>query len=63
MLNNATHLGPWTYGPPTGRNWVNRGMAHCLVQDNKVVEEWVVRDEFAVLRTSVSIPSRSPPNS
>ena len=34
----------------TGRNWVNRGMAHCLVQDNKVVEEWVIRDEFAVLQ-------------
>jgi predicted ester cyclase len=50
VLNNATHLGPWTYGPPTGRNWVNRGMAHCLVQDNKVVEEWVIRDEFAVLQ-------------
>jgi hypothetical protein len=25
-------------------------MAHCLVQDNKVVEEWVIRDEFAVLQ-------------
>ena len=50
LLNNATHLGPWTYGPPTGKNWVNRGMAHCLVQDNKVVEEWVIRDEFAVLQ-------------
>ena len=50
VLNNATHLGPWTYGPPTGKNWVNRGMAHCLVQDNKVVEEWVIRDEFAVLQ-------------
>lgn len=50
VLNNATHLGPWTYGPATGKNWINRGMAHCLVQDNKVVEEWVVRDEFAVLQ-------------
>lgn len=50
VLNNATHLGPWTYGPATGKTWINRGMAHCLVQDNKVVEEWVVRDEFAVLQ-------------
>lgn len=25
-------------------------MAHCLVQDNLVVEEWVIRDEFAVLQ-------------
>ena len=50
VLNNATHNGYWTYGPPTGRQWVNRGTAHCLVQGAKVVEEWVMRDEFAVLQ-------------
>jgi predicted ester cyclase len=50
VLNNATHNGHWTYGPPTGRQWVNRGTAHCLVQGGKVVEEWVMRDEFAVLQ-------------
>lgn len=50
VVNNATHSGHWTYGPPTGRDWVNRGVAHCLVQDNLVCEEWVIRDEFAVLQ-------------
>lgn len=50
VLNNATHLGHWTYGAPTGKDWVNRSVAHCLVQDNLVTEEWVVRDEFAVLQ-------------
>ncbi len=50
VFNNATHAGHWTYGPPTGRDWVNRGVAHCLVQDNLVTEEWVIRDEFAVLQ-------------
>lgn len=49
VFNNATHLGHWTYGPPTGKDWVNRGVAHCLVQDGLVTEEWVIRDEFAVL--------------
>lgn len=49
VFNNATHTGHWTYGPPTGKTWFNRGVAHCLVRDNVVVEEWVVRDEFAVL--------------
>lgn len=48
--NNATHTGHWTYGPPTGRKWENRVVAHCLVRDNLVLEEWVVRDEFAVLQ-------------
>ncbi len=50
VLNNAVHNGFWTYGPPTGRQWVNRGTAHCLVRGGKVVEEWVMRDEFAVLQ-------------
>lgn len=49
VFDNATHLGHWTYGPPTGKDWVNRGVAHCLVQDNLVTEEWVIRDELAVL--------------
>jgi predicted ester cyclase len=50
VFNNATHLGHWTYGPPTGKDWVNRSVAHCLVQDGKVVEEWLSRDEYAVLQ-------------
>lgn len=36
----------WTdYGPPTGRHFEKRALAHCLVQDGRIVEEWVVRDE------------------
>lgn len=50
VLNNATHSGFWTYGPPTGKQWINRGTAHCLVKHGKVVEEWVTRDEFSVLQ-------------
>lgn len=50
VFNNAVHNGFWTYGPPTGKQWVNRGTAHCLVQGGKVVEEWVMRDEFSVLQ-------------
>jgi len=51
VLKTGTHTGYWTYGPPTGRNFVSRTFAHCLVQDNRIVEEWLVRDEFAVLET------------
>ena len=49
VFKTGTHTGYWTYGPPTGRDWVSRTVAHCLVQDNKVLEEWIVRDEWAVL--------------
>ena len=50
VFKTGTHTGYWTYGPPTGRDWVSRTVAHCLVQDNQVVEEWLVRDEWAVLQ-------------
>ena len=48
VLKTGTHTGYWTYGPPTGRDFVSRTVAHCLVQDNRIVEEWLVRDEYAV---------------
>ncbi len=51
VLKTGTHSGYWTYGPPTGRDFISRTVAHCLVQDNRIVEEWLVRDEFAVLET------------
>ena len=50
VFKTGTHSGYWTYGPPTGRDWVSRTVAHCLVRDNKVLEEWLVRDEWAVLQ-------------
>ena len=49
VLKTGTHTGYWTYGPPTGKAWISRTVAHCLVTDNKVSEEWLVRDEWAVL--------------
>ena len=49
VLKTGTHTGYWTYGPPTGKDWISRTVAHCLVTDNKVDEEWLVRDEWAVL--------------
>ena len=51
VLKTGTNSGYWTYGPPTGRNWISRTIAHCVVQDNRIVEEWLVRDEFAVLES------------
>ena len=50
-LKTGTNTGYWTYGAPTGRNWISRTIAHCVIQDGKVVEEWLVRDEFAVLES------------
>jgi predicted ester cyclase len=38
------------YGPPTGRRVVRAGIAHCFVKENRVVEEWIARDEMALVR-------------
>lgn len=38
------------YGPPTGRRVVRQGIAHCYVKENRVVEEWICRDELALIR-------------
>ena len=49
VLKTGTHTGYWTYGAPTGKHWISRTVAHCLVVNNQVKEEWLVRDEWAVL--------------
>jgi len=39
------------YGPPTGR-WVqDYGVAHCVVLENLIVEEWIVHDNLAIVRS------------
>jgi predicted ester cyclase len=38
------------YGPPTGRRVVRQGIAHCFVKENRIVEEWICRDELALIR-------------
>ncbi len=49
LLKTGTHSGYSGYGAPTSRSFVSRSIAHCLVQDNLIVEEWLVRDEYAIL--------------
>ena len=39
-----------TYGPPTGRKVARHGFAECAVRENRIYEEWLVRDEVGVLR-------------
>lgn len=46
----AHNTGHSIYGPPTGRRVVRQGIAHCFVKENRVVEEWICRDELAVIR-------------
>ena len=45
----ATNRGWSHYGPPTGKRVKNWSMANCLCRQNMVVEEWVCRDELAIV--------------
>jgi len=47
---SATNTGHSKYGPPTGRKVLRRGIAHCLVRENRIFEEWICRDELALIR-------------
>ena len=44
------HLGHGPYGPPTGHAVQWRGITQRLMQGGRVVEEWSVHDELAVVR-------------
>jgi len=37
------------YGPPTGRRILRIGIANCLVKENRIIEEWIARDEMAAV--------------
>lgn len=46
----AHNTGYSIYGPPTGRKVIRQGIAHCYVKDNRIIEEWITRDELALVR-------------
>lgn len=37
------------YGPPTGRKIVRRGICNCFVKENRIVKEWIARDELGLV--------------
>ena len=50
ITHQGTNLGWSVYGPPTNRVMRRKAVAHCVVKDNLIVEEWVPRDELAAIR-------------
>ena len=50
ITSTATHTGYSSYGPPTGKKLRFLGVADCLVKDNQVVEEWLVRDNLSIIQ-------------
>jgi len=46
----ATHGGAGMYGPPTGRRVTYRIIADCAIRDDAVYDEWLVRDQSAIVK-------------
>lgn len=49
LICTATHLGAGAYGPPTGRALTYRILADCYCTQNAVHDEWLVRDQAAIV--------------
>lgn len=45
---NMTNLGPSEFGPASYAQAQIQVIAHCVCKDNRVVEEWLVRDNYAL---------------
>ncbi len=49
LICSATHLGFGAYGPPTRRRLEYRILADCYCSANAVLDEWLVRDQSAIV--------------
>ena len=50
ILSKGTHLGEGFYGKPSGKKIYYRVIADCACRDNQVYDEWIVRDQGAMVR-------------
>lgn len=50
LISTATHTAPGVYGPACGRRLRYRILADCHVRDGVIDDEWLVRDQSAIVR-------------
>jgi len=50
ILSTMTHGGDGFFGPPTGAKIRTRIIADCICRENKVIDEWMVRDQSAIVK-------------
>jgi hypothetical protein len=50
LLSTATHLGDGAYGKATGKRLVYRIIADCHAINNQINDEWLIRDQGAIVR-------------
>lgn len=49
ITHTGTNRGWSAYGAPTGKSIRYRAIADCVIRENVVVEEWLVRDELTLV--------------
>jgi len=50
IFSPMTHAGPGVFGEPSGKAVFARTVADCVCIDNRIVHEWLVRDQAAISR-------------
>ena len=50
ITSHATHQGDGEFGPATGRSVCFTTIADCLCLENRIIEEWLVRDNAKIAR-------------
>jgi predicted ester cyclase len=50
IFSPMTHAGPGVFGPPSGQPVYARTVADCVCVNNRIVHEWLVRDQAAIAR-------------
>ncbi|MBY6141523.1 ester cyclase [Leisingera daeponensis] len=50
LLSTATHLGDGVYGKATGKKLTYRILADCHAINNQINDEWLIRDQGAIVR-------------
>jgi len=50
LLSTATHSHPGVYGAPTGKTLRYRIIADCHAKTNQIDDEWLIRDQGAIVR-------------
>ena len=56
ILSKGTHLGDGFYGKPTSKDIFYRVIADCACKNNQVYDEWIVRDQGAMVRQIGYLP-------
>lgn len=58
ITSKMTNEGPSEFGPVTGKQIRIQTIADCLCRDNRVIEEWLVRDNLAAVQQLGFDPDR-----